>query len=221
MTLFNTDKHPPDFLDNELAAAGSDSRENRLRVIADHARRCLRCGLHRTRNHAVPGEGEPNAGIFIVGEAPGRNEDAAGRPFVGPSGKKLDEMLGKASMSREEVFITNLVKCRPVKVAHGKLANRAPARIEISACRPYLAHQIQLIEPEIILCLGSVSAQELINRSFDIASGHGKFHQSPCGAVIMATFHPAYVLRGGAGAPTAKIEKLVAEDMEKLRSLSH
>ncbi len=126
-----------------------------LDEIGEEIRRCKRCPLHLTRTNAVPGEGNPRARIVFVGEAPGRNEDLQGRPFVGAAGKLLTELLEKIGLTREEVFITNVVKCRPPN-------NRDPRPEEISACLPFLERQLRIIDPEVIVALGRHSALTLL-----------------------------------------------------------
>ncbi len=126
-----------------------------LDEIGEEIRRCKRCPLHLTRTNAVPGEGNPRARIVFVGEAPGRNEDLQGRPFVGAAGKLLTELLEKIGLTREEVFITNVVKCRPPN-------NRDPRPEEISACLPFLERQLRIIDPEVVVALGRHSALTLL-----------------------------------------------------------
>lgn len=129
-----------------------------LEAIAEEIRNCRRCPLHATRTHAVPGEGDPCARVMFVGEAPGYNEDVQGRPFVGAAGNLLNEMLKVAGLQRSEVFITNVVKCRPPN-------NRDPADEEIEACKPFLLRQIEAVEPEILVCLGRHSTRVLFEAS--------------------------------------------------------
>src|SRR5437879_12630818 len=118
-----------------------------LEDLAARIRACTLCRLHEGRSHAVPGEGPPDAKLFLVGEAPGRHEDEEGRPFVGPAGTVLDAVLDKLGLSRHNVFITNVVKCRPPE-------NRKPRADEIAACRPYLVAQIRAVPPAVLVALG-------------------------------------------------------------------
>src|SRR5271155_3559954 len=118
-----------------------------LEELATEIRSCIKCPLHLSRKNAVPGEGPSDASVMIVGEAPGRNEDEQGRPFVGAAGRNLDDLLSEAGVSRGSVFITNTVKCRPP-------ANRRPARSELDTCHPYLRRQIEAIVPKVIVLLG-------------------------------------------------------------------
>ncbi|MCX8180834.1 MAG: type-4 uracil-DNA glycosylase [Thermofilaceae archaeon] len=135
-----------------------ESRKAVLEAIAKEVMSCTKCQLHKTRTNAVPGEGNPCARVMLIGEAPGYNEDIQGRPFVGSAGNLLNQMLKIANMSREEVFITNVVKCRPP-------SNRDPNDEEIEACKYFLLAQIKAIKPEIIMCLGRHSTKVLLGLS--------------------------------------------------------
>jgi DNA polymerase len=157
-----------------------------LDQLAEQIRTCRRCRLAQGRLHAVPGEGAADADILFIGEAPGFHEDRQGRPFVGPSGKLLDQHIADLGLTRQQVFITNVVKCRPPE-------NRDPLPDEIEACRPFLDRQIELIEPKLMVTLGRFS----MARSFpgqSITRIHGQIKRE--GAVsIVPMFHPAAALR--------------------------
>ena len=148
---------------------------------------CKRCKLARERTHLVFGEGNPRACFMLIGEAPGREEDQVGRPFVGRAGKLLDQMLAAIKLSRAELYITNVVKCRPP-------GNRTPEPDEIEACLPFLAQQIKLIRPRLICTLGLTAAQAVLSTSASLASLRGEVHQLEETKVVV-TFHPAYLLR--------------------------
>ena len=148
---------------------------------------CRACGLCETRTNVVFGVGRPDAEVLIIGEAPGANEDAQGEPFVGRAGKLLDDMLAMIGLNRRNIYITNSVKCRP-------LENRDPLNTEKDACRGYLKRQIELMQPKIIVCLGRVSAMELIKEDFKITQEHGQFFEKD-GVLMMALYHPAALLR--------------------------
>ena len=156
-----------------------------LDIIADEVRKCMLCKLSEGRTNAVPGEGSSFAKIMFIGEAPGRSEDEQGRPFVGAAGKLLTEALQEAGLSREDVFITNIVKCRPPN-------NRVPAEEERSACRPYLERQIKLINPRIICILGRTAYESILEGS-SITSNRGKLvrHNN---RFYFLTVHPAAVI---------------------------
>ncbi len=148
---------------------------------------CTKCGLCKTRSQTVFGSGNKNADWMIVGEAPGQSEDQQGLPFVGKAGQLLTEMLRAIDLDREQVFITNVVKCRAP-------ANRDPKPIEIETCKPYLLRQLALIKPKIILALGRVAAQALLNTDEPIGKLRGKIHALNDTPVVVV-YHPAYLLR--------------------------
>lgn len=148
---------------------------------------CTQCDLCKTRTQSVFGSGNKNADWMIVGEAPGQNEDQQGLPFVGNAGLLLTEMLRATGLDREQVFITNIVKCRPPD-------NREPKSTEVDTCKAYLLRQQALIEPKIILALGHVAAQTLLNTDEPIATLRGKIHALNDTPVVV-TYHPAYLLR--------------------------
>ncbi|MEM0437794.1 MAG: type-4 uracil-DNA glycosylase [Candidatus Micrarchaeia archaeon] len=128
-----------------------------LDEIAAQVKQCDKCPLHKSRTNAVPGEGNPHAKIMLVGEAPGENEDLQGRPFVGRAGQLLNEMLSENGLTRDDVFITNIVKCRPP-------GNRDPEPEEKAACSPYLDQQVEALQPRVIVCLGRHSAEYLFTK---------------------------------------------------------
>ena len=164
---------------------------------------CQGCGLRVGCRQVVFGEGPGTARLLLVGEGPGATEDEVGRPFVGAAGQLLDRILTAAGLSRAEVYITNVVKCRPP-------ANRLPAPDEVAACRPYLERQIDLIRPAVILCLGSLAAQTVIDRKALVTKVRGQWF-SLHGAAVMATFHPAALLRDPGKKP------LVWQDIQAVR----
>lgn len=207
-----------DLFDPIDAAVGERATpEEQLEVIAGFVRECVLCDLSRNRRHAVPGEGEARAGLMIVGEGPGENEDLQGLPFVGRAGELLDKILAAAELPRPSVFITNIVKCRAADLADGKLVNRPPQAPEVNACRPYLVRQVEIIQPRVILCLGAPAARGVIDNNFNITEQRGQWFEGPYGSRLMATFHPAFILRrGGAGAGARDLKKLVWEDMKKV-----
>ena len=164
-----------------------------LEKIADEVRQCCKCGLGSSRTNAVPGEGNPNARIVFVGEGPGADEDAQGRPFVGRAGKLLDKIIAAMGLKRQDVFICNILKCRPP-------GNRDPKPEEIISCLPYLQRQLEVINPEIIVALGAHAAKTLLDTPKPIGQLRGVFHEYYAGLgrpsiKLMATYHPAYLLR--------------------------
>jgi uracil-DNA glycosylase len=148
---------------------------------------CTRCPLHRGTKNPVPGEGNPDADLVVVGEAPGAEEDAQGRPFVGASGQLLTKILAAISLAREDVFICNVVKHRPP-------GNRNPEPDEVTACAPYLVRQIELLRPKVILTLGNFAAQTLLGTKLGISKLRGQVHRYH-GIPLVATYHPAALLR--------------------------
>jgi DNA polymerase len=156
-----------------------------LEEIAREINACTNCGLGRSRNHAVPGEGSANAKLMLIGEAPGREEDEKGKPFVGRAGRLLTQVLSDAGLTREEVFITSVIKCRPPN-------NRRPKKKEIRACLPYLRRQIMAINPRVILLLGGVAAESLLGIK-RVGEARGKPFKRD--RIYLVTYHPAAVLR--------------------------
>lgn len=166
---------------------------------------CQRCALAAGRSHIVFGEGNPNADLVFVGEGPGFEEDKSGRPFVGAAGQLLDKIIRAMKLTREQVYICNIVKCRPP-------GNRDPQPDEIGACRPFLERQLDVIAPQVVCTLGSFASKTLLDTTQPISKLRGRFHSY--GAVkVMPTFHPAYLLRN----PEQK--RAVWEDMKKIMAL--
>lgn len=182
------------------------SRTAMLRELLAELHSCQRCGLCAGRTQPVLGAGVPNSRIVIVGEAPGRHEDEQGKPFVGRSGQLLDQLLAEVGLSREKnVFITNIVKCRPPE-------NRDPLPEECAACREYLERILEIIDPKVILCVGRISAQRLFDPGFRVTRQHGEVREID-GRLVMGTFHPAALLRN----PGYK--ELMQADLQKLASI--
>ena len=163
---------------------------------------CQLCGLCETRKNIVVGEGSPSADLVFVGEGPGATEDETGRPFVGKAGQLLDKMVQAMGLSRDQVFICNVVKCRPP-------GNRDPLEDEINACESYLFRQLDVIQPKVIVALGKFAAQTLLKTDQRISQLRGKFF-SYRGTQLIPTFHPSFLLRN----PSAKKE--VWEDLQKV-----
>ncbi|MBS3814387.1 uracil-DNA glycosylase [Candidatus Bipolaricaulota bacterium] len=159
-----------------------------LEEIAEQIRNCTKCRLSGNRTNAVPGEGDGNTDVLFVGEGPGAQEDQQGRPFVGRAGNKLTEILDSVSFQRSEVYITNVVKCRPPE-------NRAPKTDEVNSCIPYLEAQIAEINPSIIVTLGNAATKTLLETDEGITSTRGKFYSWRGEIQIFPMFHPSYLLR--------------------------
>jgi DNA polymerase len=148
---------------------------------------CRACGLAESRKNVVFGMGDPRAEVLFVGEAPGASEDEQGLPFVGKAGQLLDDMLSMIGLHRDRVYITNSIKCRPPQ-------NRDPLNTEKEACAGYLQQQLKLMQPKIIVCLGRISAIEMIKPDFKITQEHGQFFEKN-GVLMTALYHPAALLR--------------------------
>jgi DNA polymerase len=158
-----------------------------LAAVAKAAAECTRCPLYASATNAVPGEGNPDADLVCVGEAPGENEDREGRPFIGASGQLLTKILAAIKLAREDVFIANVLKHRPP-------GNRNPRPDEVEACSPYLVRQLELIRPKVILCFGTFAAQTLLNTKTPIGKLRGAVHRY-YGTPLVVTYHPAALLR--------------------------
>ena len=172
---------PEELFDSDIMRLSS------LKTIAKAVEACTRCPLYKTANHGVPGEGDPQARLVCVGEAPGASEDETGLPFVGAAGGLLTKILAAVELTREEVFITNVVKHRPPQ-------NRNPTPGEIEACSPYLIRQLELIKPKVIVAFGTFAAQTLLNTKTPIGKLRGEVHRYH-GIPLVVTYHPAALLR--------------------------
>ncbi len=166
---------------------------------------CTRCKLHKQRNKIVFGDGNAKADLVFVGEGPGHDEDVQGLPFVGRAGKLLTQMIEAMGLQRKDVYICNVVKCRPPE-------NRLPERDEIATCSPFLVRQIDAIRPKVIVCLGATAAQMLLNTNRGISGFRGEWLEYR-GTRLIATYHPAYLLRN----PAAKSE--VWKDLQKVMAV--
>ena len=172
----------------------SGAKPATLDEIAREVAGCTRCDLCKTRKNVVPGEGNPKADLVFVGEAPGADEDESGSPFVGRAGQLLTKMILAMGLSRQEVFICNMLKCRPP-------GNRHPAPDELDSCRSYLAGQLAAIQPKVIVTLGNPATQGLLETKTGITRLRGTWQSMPdtiaavSGTAVMPTFHPSYVLR--------------------------
>lgn len=179
--------------------------ENRMEQLREECLQCQKCPLAATRHHVVFGTGKTDAEVVFVGEGPGENEDLQGEPFVGRGGALLDKYLEAVDLSRERnIYITNIVKCRPPQ-------NRDPKPEETACCIGYLSRQLEIIKPKIIVCLGRVAATILIDKGFKVTRQHGEWFNKD-GVWYMGTFHPAALLRNPHNKPDA------FEDMLALQS---
>jgi uracil-DNA glycosylase family 4 len=176
----------------QTAAAHADAPvgASAWEILAEEVRNCRLCGLCETRTQTVFGVGDRKARLMVIGEAPGAEEDRQGEPFVGRAGVLLNAMLRAAGFARSEVLIANVLKCRPPN-------NRDPSDEEAARCLPYLRRQIELVDPEAILCVGRIAAQRLLDTDTPIGKLRGRVHQLD-GRPVVVTYHPAYLLRSPA-----------------------
>jgi uracil-DNA glycosylase family 4 len=194
--------------------AMSNSAESSIRCLNEKILTCMLCPLSKTRRKAVPGEGPTNAKMIFIGEGPGRQEDLEGRPFVGRAGKFLDECLQSIGLQREQVFITNIVKCRPTEKAGNWIKDRKPTAEEIAACNPYLDKQIELLKPEVICTLGDTARFQVFKRfgleEDTIGHVHGRLFLS--GNVrVVPLYHPAAALYDNS------LRQIIMIDFQSLR----
>ena len=196
-------EQPALFGDLSLFPEAPTTEDRTLEEIRADVGDCTRCKLHRSRSTIVFGEGDPHARIMFVGEGPGAEEDAQGRPFVGRAGQLLNRMIEAMGFRREEVYITNVIMCRPPN-------NRTPEPDEIATCEPFLFRKIRVIRPDVVVALGAIAAQSLLGTKAPIGQIRGRFFDAH-GTKIMPTFHPAFLLR----APERKREAW--EDLRKVR----
>jgi uracil-DNA glycosylase family 4 len=176
-----------------------------LKVIRDDLGECTRCRLHDGRTHIVFGTGNPRARLMFVGEAPGQDEDEQGLPFVGRAGQLLTKMIESMGYKRDDVYIANVLKCRPP-------GNRPPKPDEVATCGPFLRKQIAAINPDVLCTLGSFAAQAVLRREDKISAMRGKFFLID-GVTVLPTYHPAYLLRN----PSEK--RTVWEDLQKIMAV--
>jgi uracil-DNA glycosylase family 4 len=185
-----------------MAATGT---EDSLDKVTSEVQVCTKCRLSQTRKQAVPGEGSRNASVMFVGEAPGEQEDVQGRPFVGAAGKLLTELLQSIDLRREDVYITNIVKCRPPN-------NRPPRKDESAACRPYLDRQVSLLPPKVVCPMGNSAIHALIDTEQSVTTLHGIPFEDES-MTYFPMYHPAAALY------TFSLRKVMDEDFRKLRAL--
>jgi len=199
-----------------LESLMSESVESSIRDLHERILTCTLCRLSETRHIAVPGEGPTNAKTIFIGEGPGRQEDLEGRPFVGRAGKVLDECLQSIGLERGQVFITNIVKCRPTEKAGSWVKDRKPATDEMDACKPYLDRQIELLRPDVICTLGDTARSEVFKRfgleEDTIGHVHGRLFLA--GNVrIVPLYHPAAALYDNS------LRQIIMIDFQSLRRL--
>ncbi len=194
---------------------GAPSKADLLAPIRERVCVCTKCPhLARSRTQTVFGVGNPDADLMFIGEAPGVDEDLQGEPFVGRAGQLLTKIIKAMGFAREEVYITNILKCRPDMPA-GSFGNRVPTPIEMQTCRPYLVEQIEVIQPKVVVALGAVAVEGLLGVRGTMRDLRGRWHtynQTP----LMITYHPAYLLRNQAPSEKRKVWEDMLQVLERL-----
>jgi uracil-DNA glycosylase len=192
-----------------------------LTKLQQAARGCQACPLWKTGTQTVFGEGSRHAKVIFVGEQPGNDEDLAGKPFVGPAGKLLDHALEEAGIARDEVYVTNVVKHFKWEPKGKRRIHKKPNSREIAACRPWLDAEIDLLKPEVIVCLGATAAQSLLGKDFRVTRRRGELIKSDLAPFVVATVHPSSILR----APddeTRRLERArFVDDLKKIAKVIH
>ncbi|MBX6325290.1 MAG: uracil-DNA glycosylase [Chthoniobacterales bacterium] len=193
----------------------SDNKMLLLEAVRERVRVCEKCPhLVRSRTQTVFGVGNPDADLMFIGEAPGADEDAQGEPFVGRAGQLLTKIIKAMNLTREEVYIANILKCRP-DTPPGAFGNRPPTPAEMQTCRPYLVEQIDIIEPKVLVALGAVAVEGLLGMRATMRELRGRWH-SYNGIPLMITYHPAYLLRNQSLSEKRKVWEDMLQVLERL-----
>jgi uracil-DNA glycosylase len=194
---------------------GAVSKAELLAVVRDRVRACTKCAhLACSRTQTVFGVGNPDADLMFVGEAPGVDEDQQGEPFVGRAGQLLTRILKAMNFAREDVYIANILKCRP-DTSPGSFGNRPPTPMEMQTCRPYLVEQIEIIQPTVLVALGAVAVEGLLGTRATMRELRGRWH-TYSGIPLMITYHPAYLLRNQAPSEKRKVWEDMLQVLERL-----
>jgi DNA polymerase len=201
-----TSRKPAVQANRAVTSAGVNPALKTIASLREVARECRACDLWKDATQTVFGEGPTKAKIMLVGEQPGDQEDRAGHPFVGPAGKLLSQALEQASIGRDEIYVTNVVKhFKWAAAARGKKRiHKKPRYSEIHACRPWLDAELRVVEPQVLVCLGSTAAQSLLGRTFSVMRQRGQPIKSTLAPLVIATVHPSSILR----APDADARRL-------------
>ena len=192
-----------------------------LRDLAEAAKQCQACPLWRHATQTVFGRGKPGAKVIFVGEQPGFEEDLAGKPFVGPAGRMLDKGLEAAGINREEVYVTNVVKHFKWEAKGNQHIHKKPNASEIAACRPWLEAELQVLKPDVLVCLGATASQALLGNQFRVSQQRGQLIESPLAGKVMATVHPSSILRAPDQAARHEQMRLFIDDLKKIARLIH
>jgi uracil-DNA glycosylase len=199
-------------LDAPRSAADFMPARRTLPTLREAARHCRGCDLWTRGTQTVFGEGDRRARLLMVGEQPGHEEDLAGKPFVGPAGKLLDRALALASIDRREVYVTNVVKHFKWEPRGKRRIHAKPNAMEITACLPWLQAELDLVKPEVVVCLGATAAQALLGKSFRVTKQRGEWLSSPWAPRVLATVHPSSILRAPDDETRhAEMERFVAD----------
>jgi uracil-DNA glycosylase family protein len=192
-----------------------------LPLLRKAASGCKACDLWKTGTQTVFGEGSPHASVMFVGEQPGDKEDLAGRPFVGPAGRVLDEALAEAGIDRSKVYVTNAVKhFKWAPDQRGKRRiHKKPRYSEIQACRPWLDAEIAVVKPQVLVLLGATAAQAILGKDFSVTRQRGQFVNSPIAPYVMATVHPSSILRAQDRESRAQQKRLFIDDLKKVSAV--
>lgn len=183
-----------------------------LNELRNAIEECKDCPLVDSSTRVVFGEGDPTSPLVIVGEGPGEREDIEGHPFVGRAGQLLEKLLGEVGLARSELWITNVLKRRASKIVDGKVKNRLPRADELAVYKDFLDREMKILSPRIIVCLGNLSANALIHRNFRMTKEHGQWFSGASGKRLVATYHPAYILRLE-GADYEEVFRQTVEDL--------
>lgn len=200
-----------DVLETQEAAQEDRMKTARLAKVAERASLCVACDLAKTRANVVFGEGNPEAPLMLIGEGPGQNEDATGRPFVGRSGLLLDQCLRENGITRKHIYLCNVIRCRACALEAGHLKNRPPTSEETRACATWLEQTLEIVQPLVLLCLGAPAASAIIHKGFKMMQERGQWFESRYAPYAMAALHPAYILRQQGEAYEASRRTLVAD----------
>jgi uracil-DNA glycosylase len=203
-------------------AAALVPRRPTIKGLRQQADACKACDLWKTATQTVFGEGHPKSTIMLVGEQPGDQEDRVGKPFVGPAGKLLDEALAEAGIDRTQVYVTNVVKhFKWTPSERGKhRIHKKPRYSEIQACRPWLAAELSVVRPRILVCLGATAAQSLLGREFSVTRQHGKFVESELAPFTIATVHPSSILRAPDAESRRQQMRAFVDDLKQVAALA-
>jgi DNA polymerase len=190
-----------------------------LPKLQEAAAGCTACALYKTGTQTVFGEGARQAQVMFVGEQPGDREDLVGKPFVGPAGKLLDKALVEAGIERDSVYVTNVVKHFKWEPRGKRRIHKKPNQLEINACRPWLDAEIDVVKPQVIVCLGATAAQALLGRSFKVTQNRGRFVKSALAPYVTATVHPSSLLRAPDDETRRAETRNFVEDLKKIAAV--